>query len=287
MNYGKRGIVSQARVLSSGTDKWGKKFGLLGFYSLISGVLAVAIIGASAGLGVFMGVKDQANDYASKLETLATPKGFSTFVYDQEQNQIAKLDAADSNRVVVPGDKIPENMSNAFVAVEDERFYDHNGIDIHGIIRAGFKALSSGDMSQGASTITQQLIKNTVFSETWTNESKLEKIKRKIQEQFLAVELEKQQTKEQILVNYMNTIALGQSVYGVQAAAKTYFGKNVEDLDLSECAVIAGITQNPSKYDPRRHPENNKEKRNIVLDKMLPVIRSKLSELNHISSAFP
>ena len=269
MNYGKRGIVSQARVLSSGTDKWGKKFGLLGFYSLISGVLAVAIIGASAGLGVFMGVKDQANDYASKLETLATPKGFSTFVYDQEQNQIAKLDAADSNRVVVPGDKIPENMSNAFVAVEDERFYDHNGIDIHGIIRAGFKALSSGDMSQGASTITQQLIKNTVFSETWTNESKLEKIKRKIQEQFLAVELEKQQTKEQILVNYMNTIALGQSVYGVQAAAKTYFGKNVEDLDLSECAVIAGITQNPSKYDPRRHPENNKEKRNIVLDKML------------------
>ena len=269
MNYGKRGIVSQARVLSSGTDKWGKKFGLLGFYSLISTVLAVAIIGTSAALGVFMGIKDQVTEKAEDLQTLAMPKGFSTFVYDQDQNQIAKLDAADSNRVVVPGDKIPEAMSNAFVAVEDERFYDHNGIDIHGIIRAGFKALSSGDMSQGASTITQQLIKNTVFSETWTNESKLEKIKRKIQEQFLAVELEKQQSKDEILVNYMNTIALGQSIYGVQAAAKTYFGKNVEDLDLSECAVIAGITQNPSKYDPRRHPENNKEKRNIVLDKML------------------
>ena len=169
MNYGKRGIISQARVLSSGTDKWGKKVGLLGFYSLISGVLAVAIIGASAGLGVFMGIKDQVNDYADRLETLAVPKGFSTFVLDSEGNQIAKLDAADSNRVVVTADKIPENMSNAFVALEDERFYEHNGIDIHGIIRAGFKALSSGDMSQGASTITQQLIKNTVFSETWTN----------------------------------------------------------------------------------------------------------------------
>ena len=269
MNYGKRGIVSQAKALSSGADRWGKKFGLFGFYSLISGILAVVIIGMSAGFGVFMGIKDQANDMADELELRAIPKGFSTFVVDIDGAEIAKLDAADSNRVSVPKEKIPANMTNAFVAVEDERFYEHNGVDIHGIIRAGFKALSSGDMSQGASTITQQLIKNTVFKETWTNESKLEKVKRKIQEQFLAVELEKKESKENILVNYMNTIALGQSVYGVQAAAKTYFGKNVQDLTLSECAVIAGITQNPSKYDPRRHPENNKEKRDIVLNKML------------------
>ncbi|MBO4911391.1 MAG: transglycosylase domain-containing protein [Butyrivibrio sp.] len=269
MDFGRRGIVAQAKALSARADRWGKKFSLFGFYSLISAILAAVIIATSAGIGVFMGIKDQVNEKADQLQTLAKPTGFSSFVYDTDGNKIKKIDAADSNRVSVPRDKIPDNMTNAFIAVEDERFYEHNGIDIHGMIRAGFKALSSGDLSQGASTITQQLIKNTVFRETWTKESKLDKIKRKIQEQFLAVELEKKISKDEILLNYMNTIALGQSIYGVQAAARDYFGKDIQDLDLSECAVIAGITQNPSKYDPRRHPDNNKEKRNIVLDKML------------------
>lgn len=248
---------------------WGKNLGRWILYSLIFVLSTVAIIGGCGVLGAYNGIKKEAYQYKDQLQTLAMPKGFSTFVYDTDQNEIQKLDAADSNRVAVSKDKIPEDLGNAFVAVEDERFYKHNGVDMHGIIRAGYKMLSSGDMSQGASTITQQLIKNTVFKETWTNETKLEKIKRKIQEQFLAVQLEKEQDKETILVNYMNTIALGPSIYGVQAASKTYFGKDVKDLNLSECAVIAGITQNPSRYDPRRHPEFNKEKRDIVLDKML------------------
>ncbi|MBQ2608939.1 MAG: transglycosylase domain-containing protein [Butyrivibrio sp.] len=272
MDFGRRGIVAQAKSLSARADRWGKKFSLFGFYSLISAILGSIIISASAGIGVFMGIKDQVNEKTEQLESLAKPTGFSSFVYDIEGNKIKKIDSADSNRQTINKenrDKIPANLTNAFIAVEDERFYEHNGIDIHGMIRAGFKAFSSGDLSQGASTITQQLIKNTVFRETWTKESKLDRIKRKIQEQFLAVELEKKISKEDILLNYMNTIALGQSIYGVQAAANDYFGKKVEDLDLSECAVIAGITQNPSKYDPRRHPDNNKEKRNIVLDKML------------------
>ena len=272
MDFGRRGIVAQAKSLSARADRWGKKFSLFGFYSLISAILGSIIITASAGIGVFMGIKDQVNEKTDQLENLAKPTGFSSFVYDIEGNKIKKIDSADSNRQTIAKenrDKIPENLTNAFIAVEDERFYEHNGIDIHGMIRAGFKAFSSGDLSQGASTITQQLIKNTVFRETWTKESKLDRIKRKIQEQFLAVELEKKISKEDILLNYMNTIALGQSIYGVQAAANDYFGKKVEELDLSECAVIAGITQNPSKYDPRRHPDNNKEKRNIVLDKML------------------
>ena len=272
MDFGRRGIVAQAKSLSARADRWGKKFSLFGFYSLISAILGSIIITASAGIGVFMGIKDQVNEKTEQLENLAKPTGFSSFVFDIDGNKIKKIDSADSNRQTITKenrDKIPANLTNAFIAVEDERFYEHNGIDIHGMIRAGFKAFSSGDLSQGASTITQQLIKNTVFRETWTKESKLDRIKRKIQEQFLAVELEKKISKEDILLNYMNTIALGQSIYGVQAAANDYFGKKVEELDLSECAVIAGITQNPSKYDPRRHPDNNKEKRNIVLDKML------------------
>ena len=194
MDFGRRGIVAQAKSLSARADRWGKKFSLFGFYSLISAILGSIIISASAGIGVFMGIKDQVNEKTEQLESLAKPTGFSSFVYDIEGNKIKKIDSADSNRQTINKenrDKIPANLTNAFIAVEDERFYEHNGIDIHGMIRAGFKAFSSGDLSQGASTITQQLIKNTVFRETWTKESKLDRIKRKIQEQFLAVELER------------------------------------------------------------------------------------------------
>ena len=164
--------------------------------------------------------------------------------------------------------KIPENLANAFVAIEDERFYEHNGIDIKGIFRAGMIAVKNRDLSQGASTITQQLIKNNVF-DNWTNETTMEKIKRKIQEQYLALELEKIMPKQDILELYMNSINLGQNTLGVQAASMRYFGKPVYQLNLSECAVIASITQNPSKYNPISHPENNAERRNKVLNYML------------------
>lgn len=168
-------------------------------------------------------------------------------------------------------DKIPENLAHAFVAIEDARFYEHNGIDIKGIIRAGFIGLTSGHFSEGASTITQQLIKNNVLT-SWTSESEkgfAVKVKRKIQEQYLAIMLEKQMDKDKILENYMNTINLGQNTLGVQAASKRYFGKNVWELNLSECAVIAAITQNPSRYNPITHPEKNAERREKVLGDML------------------
>ncbi len=265
MNYGKKGIVRQARALNSGTDKWGKKFSLFGFYILLAMILGVVIIGTSAGLGVFNGIKDTAPDI-SNIDV--TPSGFSTFVYDTDGNQIAKLVSTDSNRIPVTWDMIPENLAHAFVAIEDSRFYEHNGIDIHGIIRAGIKGLTSGHFSEGASTITQQLLKNNVFS-GWTEESFAESIKRKIQEQYLAIQLEKTMSKEDILLNYMNTINLGSNTLGVQAASLRYFNKPVSDLTLSECAVIAGITQNPSKYNPITHPDKNVERRNKVLHDML------------------
>ena len=257
MNYGKRGIIQQARSLNSGTDKWGKKFSLFGFYILLSAILAAVIIGASAGIGVFNGIRDDAPDIGN---INVTPTGFSTFVYDTDGNQIAKLVSTDSNRIPVTMDMIPENLAHAFVAIEDERFYDHNGIDIQGIIRAGFVGVTSGHFSEGASTITQQLLKNNVFS-GWTNESFVESVKRKIQEQYLAVQLEKTMSKDEILLNYMNTINLGQNTLGVQAASLRYFNKPVNELNLSECACIAAITQNPSKFNPITNPDTNAERR--------------------------
>lgn len=227
----------------------------------------MGIIGVCGGLGVVKGILASAPD----TDIDVSPSGFSTFVYDAEGNQIAKLDAEGSNRVPVSMDKIPENLAHAFVAIEDARFYEHNGIDIKGIIRAGFIGLTSGHFSEGASTITQQLIKNNVLT-SWTSESEkgfAVKVKRKIQEQYLAIMLEKQMDKDKILENYMNTINLGQNTLGVQAASKRYFGKNVWELNLSECAVIAAITQNPSRYNPITHPEKNAERREKVLGDML------------------
>ena len=265
MNYGKRGIVAQARELNSGTDKWGKKFSLFGFYIMLSLIIGLFIIGASAGIGVFNGIIATAPSI-SNIDV--TPSGFSTFVYDTEGNQTAKLVSTDSNRIPVTMDMVPENLAHAFVAIEDERFYDHNGIDIQGIIRAAVKGITSGNFSEGASTITQQLLKNNVFS-GWTNETKLQSVKRKIQEQYLAIQLEKQMSKDDILINYMNTINLGSNTLGVQAASLRYFNKSVSELTLSECAVIAGITQNPSKFNPITHPDKNAERRTKVLKHML------------------
>ena len=265
MNFGKRGIVKQAKTLNSGTSKWGKKLSLFGLYIMLSLIIGLVIIGASAGIGVFNGIIATAPDIGN---IDVTPSGFSTFVYDTDGNQIAKLVSTDSNRIPVTMDMVPENLTHAFVAIEDARFYDHNGIDIQGIIRAAVKGITSGHFSEGASTITQQLLKNNVFS-GWTNESKLQSVKRKIQEQYLAIQLEKNMSKEDILINYMNTINLGSNTLGVQAASLRYFNKPVSELTLSECAVIAGITQNPSKFNPITHPDKNAERRNKVLKNML------------------
>ena len=159
-------------------------------------------------------------------------------------------------------------MGKAFVAIEDERFYKHNGIDIQGIIRAGVNGVAHGfHFTEGASTLTQQLIKNNVFP-NFINESKYQRIERKIQEQYLALKIEKEMSKEEILEAYMNTINLGQGCLGVQTAAQRYFNKDAKDLTLSECAVIAAITQSPSNLNPVSNPENNAKRREKVLKNM-------------------
>ena len=197
------------------------------------------------------------------------PLGYATFLYDDAGNQIRKLAAPDSNRLPVTLDQIPEDLQHAVVAIEDERFYEHNGIDVKGILRAGVKAITTGDFSEGASTITQQLLKNNVFT-NWTSEStQLERFTRKFQEQYLAIQVEKKTSKDTILENYLNTINLGAGSYGVQAAARQYFDKDVWDLNLSECATLAGITQNPTKFNPIINPDSNQKRRKEVLQHML------------------
>lgn len=265
MNYGKKGVKDKQKALNSKSVKWGKKFILICLKVILVFIIAGGIIGVSAGVGVFKGIIATAPD-ASNLNV--SPTKFSTFVYDIEGNQTAKLVATNSNRIPVSMDMIPEDLAHAFVAIEDERFYEHNGIDIKGIIRAGVKGITTGNFSEGASTITQQLLKNNVFTD-WVNEDFMDSVKRKIQEQYLALELEKTMDKDTILCNYMNTINLGQNTLGVQAASLRYFNKSVSELTLSECAVIASITQNPSKFNPITHPEYNAERRTKVLGNML------------------
>lgn len=265
MNYGRRGLRKKYKSLNSFSTRTGKFFGISIFECITFAAVLCGIVGLCGALGLFMGIIETSPDISN---VNVAPAGYSTTVYDCEGNQITKLIAQNSNRVYVKLDKIPVDMQHAFVAIEDERFYTHNGIDIKGIMRAGFKALS-GNLSQGASTITQQLLKNNVFT-TWTDESSLvEKFKRKFQEQYCAVQLEKVMTKDEILENYLNTINLGQGTLGVQAASQRYFGKNVQELNVSECAVIACITQNPSKWNPISHPDNNVIRRAEVLEKML------------------
>ena len=267
MNYSKNKASKKQKALTSQKAKVGKKFFVTFFKATLVCLVAIIIFCGFAGFGVVKGIIDSAPEIS---EINVVPTGYSTFVYDQQGNEIVKLVAQNSNRIPVSIDKVPKNLQNAFVAIEDERFYEHNGIDIKGIIRAGVNGVKNGfHFSEGASTITQQLIKNNVFTEWVNGESGVEKVKRKLQEQYLAIELSKIMSKEEVLENYLNTINLGQNTLGVQAASKRYFNKDVSQLTISECAVIAAITQNPSKYNPISHPEKNVERRQKVLEDML------------------
>ena len=266
MNYSKKSERKKQQALHSTSKKWSRKIAFTFVQVFLIGMVGMAIIGVSAGIGAFRGILASAPEIGN---IDVTPSGFSTFVYDIEGNQTAKLVAKDANRIPVTIDTVPQDLKDAFVAIEDARFYDHNGIDIKGIIRAGVVGIQNRHFSEGASTITQQLLKNNVFTD-WTSEDSLaDKFKRKFQEQYLALELEKVMDKETILINYMNTINLGSNTLGVEAASRRYFGKHVNELNLSECAVIAGITQNPSRFNPTTHPEKNAERREKVLNNML------------------
>ena len=265
MNYGKEGARKRAKKVAARSPRVLRKFKVICYKLALIGIFALAVGVAFTGFGVYKGIIDS----SPAIEAMdVIPTGFLSTVLDTEGNTTATLVASGANRVYVTIDEIPEDLQHAFVAIEDERFYQHNGIDVKGIIRAGVKGILSGRFSQGASTITQQLLKNNVFT-TWTTDKGFAKVVRKLQEQYLAVVLEKKvNDKDWILENYLNTVNLGQNSLGVQAAAMRYFNKDVSELTLSECAVIAGITKSPESLNPISHPERNAERREDVLEKM-------------------
>ncbi len=265
MDYRKKATAKIAHGLTSPGRRILSKLSVLSFRLLLVLIITTALVSITTVLGILRGLIDT----APNIDTIdVSPEGYSTTIYDSDGKVTQTLVGQNANRIYVTLDQIPECVQNAFIAIEDARFREHNGIDVMGIIRAAASIFQTGDLSQGASTITQQLLKNMVF-EGGAEHSDVEKIQRKIQEQYLAVQLEKKiNNKDLILEYYLNTINLGQNTLGVQAASKRYFGKSVSELNISEAAVIAGITQNPAAYNPISHPEDNKEKRAIVLEYM-------------------
>ena len=208
-------------------------------------LLVAALLAGVAAVGAVFGIAKGYVDTAPDLNLVELDSQAQTsFIYDRNKNLITEYKGTE-NRVLVSLDAIPRNLRNAFIAVEDARFYTHSGVDLKRIVGAFVSNLSSS-ATQGGSTITQQLIKNTLLSSE-------QSYKRKIQEAYLSLQLENRYTKDQILESYLNTIYLGENYYGVQVAAQGYFGKELGDLTIRECAILAGTTNNPYYYNPRRN----------------------------------
>ena len=209
-------------------------------------ILAIIVLLAGlAGVGAVAGIAKGYMETAPNLDLAALDEQAQTsFIYDANGNLITEYKGTE-NRVMVSIAAMPRYLQQAFVAVEDARFYTHSGVDLKRIVGAFVSNLSSSSV-QGGSTITQQLIKNTLLSSE-------QSYKRKIQEAYLAMQLETRYTKDQILESYLNTIYLGENYYGVQTAAEGYFGKQLAELTLRECAMLAGTANSPYYYNPRRN----------------------------------
>lgn len=231
-------------------------------------LLGIAILGAGCVVAVvlFSSIRDLPVINPGALESSA-----STMIYDKNGNLLTNVGL--KNSVPVELQDIPDNVKNAFLAIEDPDFYQHHGISIRGIARAAWSDLTSRQILEGGSTITQQLVKISFLSPEQT-------AKRKIQEIILAFQVERRYTKDEILEMYLNNIYLGQGTYGIQAAAQTFFGKDVGELNLEEGALLAGLPQAPSAYDPfkiytlkaqekEQHIKTVMSRRNTVLDMML------------------
>ena len=263
MNYGRKSTKRRIKAASSRKKKYTNKVFLSFFKTVFVLFPFVAVTGISTGIGMFKGIIDSAPDF--NPDSFA-PSGYFSTIYNANGEVTDTLIGTDANRIEATYDELPQDLIDAFVAIEDSRFWQHNGIDLRSITRAAVGVLTH-NYSGGASTLTQQLIKNTVFNGGMET-SDGAKIERKIQEQYLALQLTKNVDRKIILTNYLNTINLGKNTLGVKSAALRYFNKDVSDLTLSECAVIAGITKNPSKLNPVSGPDANAERREVILQEM-------------------
>ncbi len=272
-------MKSRKKAASAGTVKKAKKASfvwkfigkfILTFFMFL--LIFIMVIGcAMAGIvgGAVYGYIKTAEPITEEQMTAKTSDK-TTFIYDAKGSIIQKLTGKDNIDSEYVSDKeIPKYLKDAVISIEDERFETHNGVDIQGIFNAGLgfvKSILSGDSSaaRGGSTITQQVVKNITGKTTRS-------IERKVQEGYAAILLEKKLEKWQILELYANLVPLGNSCYGVQSASKKYFGKPVNQLNLAECALLAGITKNPAKYNPFTESgrKNAKERQETILAMML------------------
>jgi penicillin-binding protein 1A len=227
------------------------------FKVLIGAVLICLVLGVAAGFGIY----NYLNEDLPQISDLTDyqPPIIST-IYSDDNHTIGEF--YEERRVVVGLDEIPEVLKQAFIAAEDARFYKHKGIDVFSIVRAFIKNIEAGTIVQGGSTITQQVTKSFFLTpeRSYT---------RKVKEAILAYRIDKTFSKNEILFLYLNQIYLGHGAYGVQAAAENYFGKDIQDLTLAECAIMAGLPQAPSRYSPFREPEKARQRQIYVLNRMV------------------
>lgn len=241
---------SDVQIISDLDNKRKKRRKIILTVCIILLLLPLVILGCTVG-----GFAIWASTQHIDSTLLPTASAVPTF-YDRDGNA---LPYADSNFVDI--DSVSDNLKNAFVALEDKRFYEHNGYDVTRMIGATFHNIKAGAVREGASTITQQLVKNTHLTHERT-------LSRKLKELALAIDLEKKYTKDEILAMYLSVIYFGSGAYGVKQASDLFFDKNIEDLTLAECATLAGIVKNPAGYSPIKHPEESVKRRNVVLDVM-------------------
>ncbi len=230
-------------------------------------ILTLFLIGlttAAICIGAFVAYINVVIKPNADLDVSSLSMKFNSVIYyedeDGEEQVLQKL-ASEENREWVDMEDIPENLAHAFVAIEDKRFYEHNGVDWKRTISAAVNWILPTSSSYGGSTITQQLIKNMTDDDDYS-------VKRKVTEIVRALTLEKKIDKDTILELYMNIIYFGENSYGVQTAAKTYFNKSVSELDLAECALIAGLTQNPAQYAPHKYTDSATERQEAVQSEM-------------------
>lgn len=248
------GRQTRRRTTATKMPKPPKKKSPLRRFLWIVGILVFLIV-AGAGCG-FIGAT------MSDLPDVANVKpAASSQIYDVHGNLITTVHATE-NRLPVKLSQVPKDLQNAFIATEDNRFYSHHGVDPIGIMRAIWVNIAHDGVAEGGSTITQQLARNAFLTQDRT-------LKRKIMEAMLAIRIEQYYTKQEILEMYMNQIYFGQGAYGVQAAAHVYFGKNVQDLDLAQSAMLAGLPQSPNYYSPLTNYKAGKARQAVVLGQMV------------------
>ncbi|MEZ0577740.1 penicillin-binding protein [Nocardioides sp. MH1] len=257
----------------------------LGVMLLVSAVLGVVVSGLAIPFAGVLGfaarnVSDSIDELPQELETDLLPQ--RTEILDRNGDQIATI--YDQNRVVVSLSQISRIMVKAIVSIEDYRFYQHGALDVKGTLRALFTNQAAGGVTQGGSSITQQLVKLTLLNQANTKAERAaateDSYARKLRELRYAIALEKKHSKDWILERYLNTAYFGDGAYGIQAAAQHYFNVNANDLNLKQSAMLAGIVQSPGAFDPTENPDRSRERRNVVLERMaeLSVISQKTAD---------